>query len=139
MSSLSNALDSIADNSDDDEEETSSYDEETGSSYYDDGDDDDDDDDGSQSNTTESSKKVWKYGEPSVTSKKKLASKRDRIMERERLMQEEYEFRLRRMTRENELVAKKFRLCVLVTVAFILVAALSFALVVCVKMLLLSR
>jgi capsular polysaccharide biosynthesis protein len=59
-------------------------------------------------------------------------------MERERLLQEEYEFRLRRLTKENEILAKKFRLFVLVTVAFILVAALSFAIMLCVKMLLLG-
>lgn len=128
MSSLSNALDSIADCSDDDEDEnTYSSDEDTGSSYY---------DSESYSNTTESTKKVWKQGDPSITSKK--ASKRDRIMERERLLQEEYEFKLRRLTKENELLAKKFRLFVLVTVAFILMAALSFAVVLCIKMLLLG-
>jgi hypothetical protein len=124
MSSLSNALDSIADCNNEDEE-TGSSDEETESSYY---------DSESYSNTTESTKKVWKYGEPSVTSK----TKRDRKMERERLLQEEYEFRLRRLTKENEILAKKFRLFVLVTVAFILVAALSFAIMLCVKMLLLG-
>jgi hypothetical protein len=128
MSSLSNALDSIADCSDDnDEDDTNSSDEETGSSYY---------DSESYSNTSESTKKVWKQGDPSITSKK--ASKRDRIMERERLLQEEYEFKLRRLTKENEMLAKKFRLFVLVTVAFILVAALAFALLLCIKMLLLA-
>lgn len=125
MSSLSNALDSIADCSTD--EDSCSSDEETGSSYY---------DSDCYSNTTESTRKVWKQGDPSITSKK--ASKRDRLMERERLLQEEYEFKLRRLTKENELLAKKFRLFVLVTVAFILLAALSFALMLCIKMLLLA-
>ena len=126
MSSLSNALDSIADCSDD--EDSSSYsDEETGSSYY--------DSETSRSNTTESSKKVWKHGDPSITSKR---AKREKIMERERLLQEEYEYRLRRLTKENTILARKFRLVVLVTVAFILVAALSFALLLCVKILLLG-
>ena len=127
MSSLSNALDSIADCSDDAEEDSCSSDEETRSSYY---------DSESYSNTTESTKKVWNQGDPSITSKE--ASKRDRIMERERLLQEEYEFKLRRLTKENEMLAKKFRLFVLVTIAFILIAALSFAVVLCIKMLLLG-
>ena len=129
MSSLSNALDSIADCSTDEDEDTCSSDEETGSSYY-------DSESYSHSNTTESTKKVWKHGDPSITSKK--ASKRDRMMERERLLQEEYEFKLRRLTKENELLAKKFRLFVLIAVAFILLAALSFALVLCIKMMLLT-
>ena len=127
MSSLSNALESIADCSDDEDQESCTSDEETDSSYY---------TSESQSNTTVSSKRVWTYGDSSVTSKKKQQSNRDRIMKRERLLQEEYEFRLHRLTRENQILAKKFRLFVLVAVAFILVAALAFAIVVCFKMLL---
>lgn len=72
-------------------------------------------------------------GDPSITSKK--ASKRDRLMERERVRQEEYEYRLRRLTRENEQLTKKFRLFALITVIFILVAVLSLALIMCMKML----
>ena len=56
-------------------------------------------------------------------------------MERERLRQEEYEYRLRRLTRENEQLTKRFRLFALVSVVFILVAVLSLALVLCMKML----
>lgn len=125
MSSMSNALDSIVSCSEDEDEATCSSDEETGS-YY-------------SEQHEQNNHRVWKYGEPPTTnatidSKKKPSH--DRLMERERLLQEEYEFRLHKLKRENERLAKKFRLFVLVTVAFILVAALAFAFVVCIRMLL---
>jgi len=57
-------------------------------------------------------------------------------MQRERLIQEEYEFRLRSLKRENERLAKRFRLFVLVTVSTILIGAITFGFVVCIHMLL---
>ncbi len=100
--------------------------------------------------------KVWRYGEPPTTMdhhsstatllKKKQQqhaekqhrggiSKHDLIMRRDRLLQEEYEYRLRALQRENANLSKKFRIFVLVTVAIIFMGALTFAFVVCVRML----
>jgi len=131
MSSLSQALDSIVSVSEDEE----SSDEESGSSYY--------------WRQQEQPNKVWKYGDlptttnnnnanKNPTNKKKAPaklSKHDRMMTRERLMQEEYEYRLHSLKRENEKLSKKFRVFVLVTVALIFAGALAFAFAICVKML----
>ena len=142
MSSMSAALDSIASCSDeeaeDDEEDTyySSDDEE---SYY--------------FENKEPTTRVWRYGDlptttttantrmstssssPSAKKKKKKLSKHDVIMKRERILQEEYEYRLHSLKRENEKLSKRFRIFVLVTVALIFMGALAFALVVCFRML----
>jgi len=158
MSSMSNALDSIASSScSDGEDETS--DEESGSSYYF---DDDDTTLQQQGNNKVASRtttiaRVWKYGEPhtnypktqtksnTAPPKKKnekktrssISSKQhDRIMKRERLIQEEYEYRLHLLKNENEKLSWTFRVFVLVTVAVIVAGALAFAFVVCVRMLL---
>ena len=136
MSSLSNALDSIASVS---FEEESSSDEESGH-YW------------TEQEEEPQTARVWKYGEPATNptkatngrngnalkqSRKKVpgGSSRDRTMRRERLMQEEYEFRLRNLRRENDELSKKFRVFVLVAVALIFAGALAFAFVVCVRML----
>lgn len=96
--------------------------------------------------------KVWSYGEPPITIDrsnsnaslmKKLAapkkhhhmSEHDLKMRRDRLLQEEYEYRLRALQREHANLSKKFRIFVLVTVAIIFTGALTFAFVVCVRML----
>ena len=57
-------------------------------------------------------------------------------MERERLIQEEYEYRLRVLRSENERLGEKFRVFVLVTVGAVFAGALAFAFVVCIRMLL---
>jgi len=153
MSSMSNALDSIVSCSDDE-----SSDEESGSSYYFDNDDDTRRQQGKNkvaSTTTTNTDRVWKYGEsptnhpktltkkttPPKKKKKKTPSsisskQHDRIMKRERLLQEEYEYRLHLLKNENEKLSKQFRVFVLVTVAVIVAGALAFAFVVCVRMLL---
>eukprot|EP00585_Thalassiosira_rotula_P012514 CAMPEP_0196133420 /NCGR_PEP_ID=MMETSP0910-20130528/2654_1 /TAXON_ID=49265 /ORGANISM="Thalassiosira rotula, Strain GSO102" /LENGTH=732 /DNA_ID=CAMNT_0041393145 /DNA_START=180 /DNA_END=2378 /DNA_ORIENTATION=- len=156
MSSMSNALDSIVSCSDDDEEDSS--DEESGSSYYFDHDDDARAWRNHDDKTPAATARVWKYGEPptnpiptkktsassysSQTTKKKKTksssistSKHDRIMKRERLLQEEYEYRLRTLKKENEKLSKRFRVFVLVAVALIFAGALAFAFVVCIRML----
>lgn len=91
--------------------------------------------------------KVWRYGEPMehssllakkhtpTTIQKQRISEHDLIMRRDRLLQEEYEYRLRALQRENENLSKKFRIFVLVTVAIIFTGALTFAFVVCIRML----
>lgn len=130
MSSLSNALDSIASCSDD---ESCSSDEETGSSFTE---NEDEIDVGNVLRGTKKSKKnsrVWTNGEQK---QKRSISPRDKAMQRERLIQEEYEFRLRTLKRENERLAKRFRLFVLVTVSTILIGAITFGFVVCIHMLL---
>mmetsp|Transcript_34027 Transcript_34027/g.62611 ORF Transcript_34027/g.62611 Transcript_34027/m.62611 type:complete len:685 (-) Transcript_34027:237-2291(-) len=153
MSSMSNALDSIVSCSDDE-----SSDEESGSSYYFDNDDDTRRQQGKNkvaSTTTTNTDRVWKYGEsptnhpktltkkttPPKKKKKKTPSsisskQHDRIMKRERLLQEEYEYRLHLLKNENEKLSWTFRVFVLVTVAVIVAGALAFAFVVCVRMLL---
>mmetsp|Transcript_23898 Transcript_23898/g.48414 ORF Transcript_23898/g.48414 Transcript_23898/m.48414 type:complete len:601 (-) Transcript_23898:141-1943(-) len=130
MSSLSNALDSIASCSDD---ESCSSDEETGSSFTG---NEDESDVGNVLGGTKKIKKnnrVWTHGEQK---QKHSISSRDKAMQRERLIQEEYEFRLRSLKRENERLAKRFRLFVLVTVSTILIGAITFGFVVCIHMLL---
>ena len=137
---------------------SSSYnndDEESGSSYY----------FGETPKPVAPAARVWKYGEPPTTTttanppsktnsnstpgKKKKKRKHssnnnttpnsskihDHIMRRERLMQEEYEYRLHLLKRENETLSRRFRVFVLVAVALIFVGALGFAFVVCVRML----
>ncbi len=137
MSSVSNALDSIASCSDDEDEKTCPSDEETGSSYT------EYDEENNQGNhppvveaknskNSNNNAKVWKYGEPTKTS----VSAHDQLMERERLIQEDYEFKLHLLKRENERLARRFRLFVLVTVASVLVGALTFSFVMCIHMLL---
>jgi len=153
MSSMSNALESIASCSDGEDDETS--------------DEESSDDDGNNTRLQQcndkvvasitTSARVWKYGEPSTNpttsihpatkttlpkkKKKKTTSsisskQHDRIMKRERLLQEEYEYRLHLLKNENEKLSKQFRVFVLVTVAVIVAGALAFAFVVCVRMLL---
>ena len=129
MSSLTYALDSIAscsdgeeDNDDDDES-----DEESGSSSF--------DEDESDTPVT-ANNRVWKYGDKTVTSSKaRKISLRDERMKRERLIEEEYEYRLRALRRENERLAMRFRLFILISVAFVFSGALAFAFVVCIRML----
>jgi len=57
-------------------------------------------------------------------------------MRRERLLQEEYEYRLVKLKRENDRLSRRFRACVLVAVAGILAGGLAFAFAVCLRMLL---
>ncbi len=129
MSSLSNALDSIASCSDDD---SCSSDEETGSAFA--GNDDESDGGNVLGRTKKSNNnRVWSVGDQK---QKNSISSRDKAMRRERLIQEEYEFRLRTLKRENERLAKRFRLFVLVTVSTILIGAITFGFVVCIHMLL---
>jgi len=143
MSSMSAALDSIADCGDSQEDETScssSDDEESGSYLM---------KEQQQQQQRCNNNKVWKYGDTPTTcnstttnnapKKKKISrsssSTRDRIMKRERLLQEEYEYRLHSLKRENEKLSKKFRIFVLVAVACVFTGALAFAFVVCVRIL----
>jgi len=125
MSSLTNALDSIASCSDDEDDETT--DEESSSYEY-----DEDEESGTPIATNA---RVWKYGDRSVTSDARKISQRDERMKRERLIEEEYEYRLRALRHENERLATSFRLFVLISVAFIFAGALAFAFIVCVRML----
>ena len=134
ISSLTNALDSIASCSD--VEDDTSTDIESGLSSY-------DEEESVTSTPTpvaanaNSSVRVWKYGDKSVTSSKaKKISQRDERMERERLIEEEYEYRLHALRRENERVVMRFRLFILISVAFIFAGALAFAFVVCIRILL---
>jgi len=146
MSSMSAALQSIP-SCGDSEEETTSSDEGSGSYFY----RTDEEAPPSPTAAHATATRVWKYGEPPTTmgtgtsapanqksttkNKATTQSKHDRIMERERLLQEEYEYRLHLLKRENETLSRSFRIFVLVTVAVIFAGALSFALAVCVKML----
>lgn len=130
MSSLTTALYSIASCSDDDED--ISIDEESSSYEY----DEDEESSGTPIATNTNSNRVWKYGDKSMTSSKaRKISLRDERMKRERLIEEEYEYRLRALRHENQRLAMRFRLCVLISVTFIFAGALAFAAVVCVKML----
>ncbi len=163
-SSLSAALDSIPSCSGEEEEEIETDDNDTNESYSSDEEEDEEcgsfyfgnRNTGGGGGATVSSKmvsglnntpKVWSYGEPPTTmdhnrtSKKHAAPKKhhmsehDLIMRRDRLLQEEYEYRLRALQREHANLSKKFRIFVLVTVAIIFTGALTFAFVVCVRML----
>lgn len=163
-SSLSAALDSIPSCSGEEEEENEADDNDTNESYSSDEEEDEEcgsfyfgnRNAGGGGGATVSSKlvsglnntpKVWSYGEPpttmdhNTTTKKHAAPKKHRIsehdliMRRERLLQEEYEYRLRALQREHANLSKKFRIFVLVTVAIIFTGALTFAFVVCVRML----
>jgi hypothetical protein len=125
MSSLTNALDSIASCSDDEDDETT--DEESSSYGY-----DEDEESGTPIATNA---RVWKYGDRSVTSNARKISLRDERMKKERLIEEEYEYRLRALRHEHDRLAMRFRLFVLISVAFIFAGALAFALVVCIQML----
>lgn len=125
MSSLTTALYSIASCSDDDEGETT--DEESSSYEY---------DEDEESGTPVTSNRVWKYGDKTVTSAKaRKISLRDERMKRERLIEEEYEYRLRVLRHENERLSMRFRLCVLISVAFVFTGALAFSFAVCIRML----
>ena len=129
MSSLTNALYSIASCSDDDEEETT--DEESSSYEY-----DEDEESGTPIAANTNPHRVWKYGDRTVTSSTaRKISLRDERMQRERLIEEEYEYRLRALRHENKRLAMRFRLFVLISVAFIFAGAMAFATVVCIKML----
>jgi len=131
MSSLTTALYSIASCSDDDEEDVST-DEESSSYEY----DENEESSGTPIATNTNTNRVWKYGDKSVTSSKaRKISLRDERMKRERLIEEEYEYRLRALRHENQRLAMRFRLCVLISVTFIFAGALAFAVVVCVNML----
>lgn len=126
MSSLTHALDSIASCSDDEDDDTT--DEESSSYEY-----DEDEESGTPIATNV---RVWKYGDRTVTSSKaRKISLRDERMERERLIEEEYEYRLRVLRHENERLAIRFRFFVLISVAVIFVGALAFAFVVCIRLL----
>lgn len=141
MSSMSAALDSIADCDSGDQDDTScssSDDEESGSYFM--------REEEQKQFQQHTNAKVWKYGDTPTTSntaattpKKKnrafSSTQHDRIMKRERLLQEEYEFKLRLLKRENDKISKKFRIFVLVSVACVFTAALAFAFVVCVRIL----
>jgi hypothetical protein len=129
MSSLTYALDSIASCSDGegDDDNDDESDEESGSSSF--------DEDESDTPIT-ANNRVWKYGDKTVTSSKaRKISLRDERMKRERLIEEEYEYRLRALRRENERLAMRFRLFILISVAFVFSGALAFAFVVCIRML----
>lgn len=128
MSSLTTALYSIASCSDDDEGETT--DEDSSSYEY-----DEDEESGTPVAANGNTNRVWRYGDKTVTSSKARKISRDERMKRERLIEEEYEYRLRALRHENERLSMRFRLCVLISVAFIFAGALSFALTVCIKML----
>lgn len=128
MSSLTYALDSIASCSDgeEDDNDDDESDEESGSSSFDE----------DESDTPVTANRVWKYGDKTVTSSKaRKISLRDERMKRERLIEEEYEYRLRALRRENERLAMRFRLFILISVAFVFSGALAFAFVVCIRML----
>ena len=127
---MSQALDSIVSCSDEEHEDESSSDEESGSYFQEQAKD----------------QVVWKYGEPPTatqtkhtpTPKKKNTSsqrRKDSIMKRERLLQEEYEYRIHHLKKENEKLSRRFRIFVLVTVALIFCGALAFAFLVCIRML----
>lgn len=129
MSSLTYALDSIASCSDgeEDDNDDDESDEESGSSSF--------DEDESDTPVT-ANNRVWRYGDNTVTSSKaRKISLRDERMKRERLIEEEYEYRLRALRRENERLAMRFRLFILISVAFVFSGALAFAFVVCIRML----
>eukprot|EP00985_Skeletonema_marinoi_P000528 scaffold202_cov149-Skeletonema_marinoi.AAC.5 len=129
MSSLTNALYSIASCSDDDEDETT--DGESSSHEY-----DEDEESGTPIAANTNPHRVWKYGDKTVTSSTaRKISLRDERMQRERLIEEEYEYRLRALRHENKRLAMRFRLFVLISVAFIFAGAMAFAIVVCIKML----
>jgi hypothetical protein len=163
-STLSAALDSIPSCSGEeedvdteggnDDETTYASDEESGSYYFDETTQGSKNNKGGAAATTStagakgSTPKVWRYGEPptittpdhtpllkKVAPSKKRLSEHDRIMRRDRLLQEEYEYRLRSLQRENEKLSKKFRIFVLVTVAIIFTGAFTFAFVICIRML----
>ena len=109
-SSLSNALESIASYSDD---------EETGSS------------------SSTSCEGDEEQGRDDTAARKKRYSPKghDRRMTRERIQIETYESQIRALEKEKERLSRKFRVFVLVTVATIFVAALGFAMFVCVRIL----
>ncbi len=127
-------LDSIASCSDYDEndgdDDTCSSDEGSDSCYL-------NDDDGASGGATAPAR-VWKYGEPPTVpdlAKKKTSPRRDRVMRRERLLQEECDYRLHTFKRRHDAISKKFRVFVLVAVGIIFVGILGFAFAVCVRML----
>ena len=136
-------LDSIASCSDYDEndgdDDTCSSDEGSDSCYL--------DDDGARRNANATSggvtapsapARVWRYGEPATVSdlaKKKTSPRRDRVMRRERLLQEECDYRQHTFKRRHDAISKKFRVFVLVAVGIIFVGILGFAFAVCVRML----
>jgi hypothetical protein len=97
----------------------------------DDSDDDDDETEESEPSTTPA--RVWKYGEPPTLPNH--TTKRDRIMRRDRLLAEEYEYKLHTYKKRHEATSKKFRIFVLISVGIIFVGILGFAFAVCVRML----
>lgn len=130
----SSVLVSIASCSDDDDNDTDGYetcssDELSNSSYQ-------DNNTISNGMTPIAPARVWKYGEPpTITDHAIKASKRDRVMRRERLLQEEYDYKLHDFKKRHEATSKRFRVFVLITVAIIFVGILGFAFAVCVRML----
>ena len=136
-------LDSIAscsdyDDDDDDDDGTCSSDEGSDSCFL--------DDDGARRDANSASSatapaapaRVWKYGEPPTVSdlaKKRNSPRRDRVMRRERLLQEECDYRLHNFKRRRDAIGEKFRVFVLVAVGIIFVGILGFAFAVCVRML----
>ena len=126
----SSVLVSIASCSDDDDGDCS---DDIGDT--DDSDDDDDETEESEPSTTPA--RVWKYGEPPTLHNHTIhsATKRDRIMRRDRLLQEECDYKLHTYKKRHEATSKKFRIFVLISVGIIFVGIMGFAFAVCVRML----
>jgi hypothetical protein len=99
--------------------------------------DDDDDDETEESEPSTTPARVWKYGEPPTLPNHTIhsATKRDRIMQRDRLLAEEYDYKLHTYKKRHEATSKKFRIFVLISVGIIFVGILGFAFTVCVRML----
>jgi hypothetical protein len=133
----SSVLISIASCSDDDDDD----DDDDGDCSDDIGDtddsDDDDDDETEESEPSTTPARVWKYGEPPTLPNHTThsATKRDRIMRRDRLLAEEYDYKLHTYKKRHEATSKKFRIFVLISVGIIFVGILGFAFAVCVRML----
>ena len=128
------------DDDDDDDDDTNSSDGGSDSCYL--------DDDArrnpnamSNATTTTTPPRVWRYGEPPTIcdplAKKKegASSRRDRIMRRDRLVQEGCDYKSFVLKRRHDAIGMKFRVFVLVAVGVTFVGILGFALALCVRML----
>lgn len=129
----SSVLVSIASCSDDDDDDDGDFSDDV--SDTDDSDNDDEETEESEPSTTPA--RVWKFGEPPTLPNHTIhsATKRDRIMRRDRLLQEEYDYKLHTYRKRHEATSKKFRIFVLISVGIIFVGILGFAFAVCVRML----
>lgn len=128
----SSVLVSIASCSDDDDDDDGYC-----SDDVSDTDDSDDDDETEESEPSTTPVRVWKYGEPPTLPNHTIhsATKRDCIMRRDRLLQEEYDYKLHTYKKRHEATSKKFRIFILISVGIIFVGIFGFAFAVCVRML----